>query len=158
MRLPGVLVDRLDGGADGLDHPHPDRVLPARLLQTLEHLGVPEPRVGPQQLDAGRAGAIDARDQLVGEAQHPLLRVRRALAQADVQRLARVRPGGQDRVIAQQLGVAVGGALLQPPADLADEAVDIDHQPPVARAGARPPRPLQRLAEQRGRAGAHART
>jgi hypothetical protein len=55
--LPGVLVDRLDGGADGLDHPHADRVLPARVFQALEHLGVPEPRVGPQQLDAGRAGA-----------------------------------------------------------------------------------------------------
>ena len=147
--LPGVLVDRLDGGADGLDHPHADRVLPARLLQALEDLGVPEPRVGPQQLDAGRAGALDARDQLLAEAQDPLLRVRRPLAQADVQRLARVRPGGEDRVVAQQLRVAVGGALLQAAADLADEAVDIDHQPPVAGAGAGLPRPLERLAEQR---------
>ncbi len=34
--LPGVLVNRLDGRADGLDHPHPDRVLPAGLLQALE--------------------------------------------------------------------------------------------------------------------------
>jgi hypothetical protein len=38
--LPGVLVDR---GADGLDHPHPDRVLPARLLEALEDLRVPKP-------------------------------------------------------------------------------------------------------------------
>jgi hypothetical protein len=42
----------------------------------------------------------------------------------------------------------VSGALLQTPADLADEAVDIDHQPPVAGAGARLPRPLECLAEQ----------
>ena len=80
---------------------HADRVLPAGLLQPLEDLGVPEPRVGAQQLDAGRAGPLDARDQLLAEAQHPLLRVRRPLAQPDVQRLARVRAGGEDRVVAE---------------------------------------------------------
>jgi hypothetical protein len=99
-------------------------------------------------LTTGRARPGHARNQLVGEAQHPLLRVRRSLAQADMQRLARVRPGGEDRVVAQQLGVPVGGALLQPAADLADEAVDVDHQPPVAGAGARPPGALDRHPEQ----------
>jgi hypothetical protein len=91
---------------------------------------------------------VTAGDQLVGEAQDPLLRVRRPLAQADVQRLTGVRPGGEDRVIAQQPRVPVGGALLQAPADLADEAVDVDHQPPAARARARVPRPLDGLPEQ----------
>ena len=70
----------------------------------------------------GRSRAQHAGDQLLAEALEPLLRVRRPLAQADVQRLARVGPWGQDRVVAQQLRVAVGGALLEPPADLADEA------------------------------------
>jgi hypothetical protein len=51
-------------------------------------------------------------------------------------------------VIAQQLGVPVAGAALQAPADLADEAVDIDNQPAVAGAGAGLPRPLNRSAQQ----------
>jgi hypothetical protein len=138
-----------DRSADGLDHPHPDRVLPAGLLEALEHFRVPKPRVGTQQLDAGCAGPLDAGDQLLAEAQHPLLGVRRSLAQADVQRLARVRPRGEDRVVAQQPGVAVGGALLEASANLADEAVDIDYQPPVARAGPGLPRPHKCLTEQR---------
>ena len=147
-RLPGVLGDRGDRGGDGLGHPHADRVLPVGPLEALEHLDVPEPRVGAQQLDAGRAGTRDARDQLVGEAQHPLLGVRGTLAQADVQRLARVGAGREDRVVAEQLRVAVGGALLEPAADLSDEAVDVDHQPPVAWAGAGLPGALERYPEQ----------
>ena len=111
-----------------------------------------------QQLLAGRAGTVDARDELLAEAQHPLLRVRRPLAQADVQHLAGVRAGGEDRVIPEQLGVAVGGALLQTAADLADEAVDIDDQPPVARARRRPATPAQAPGPAARRAGGHART
>jgi len=38
------------------------------------------------------AGAIDARDRLVGEAQHPARRVRRARAQPDVQHLTGLPP------------------------------------------------------------------
>jgi hypothetical protein len=124
--VPGGLVDRFDGGADGLDHPNSDRVLPARLLETLEDLGVPKPRVGPEQLDAGRAGAVDAGDQLVAKALDPLLRVRRTLPKTDVQRFARVGARRENWEVAQQMRIPVGGALLQPPADLPDEAVDID--------------------------------
>ncbi len=65
-----------------------------------------------------------------------------------MQRLARVGSGGEDRVVAEQPGVAVGGTLLQAPADLADETVDVDHQPPVTRAGAGLPRALKRLPEE----------
>lgn len=108
-----------------------------------------ESRVGAQQLDTGRAGPLDAGDQLIAEALDALLRVRRPLAQPDVQRLARVRARGEDRVIAEQLGVAVAGALLEVAVHLADEAVDVDHQSAVARAGAGQPRPLQRPAQQR---------
>jgi hypothetical protein len=63
-----------------------------------------------------------------------------------VQRLARIGAGGEDRVVAEQPGVAVGGALLE---DLADEAVDVDHQPPAAGPRAGPPRPLDRPPQQR---------
>lgn len=51
------------------------------------------------------------------------MRVRRPLAQADVQRLACVGAGGEVRVIPEPLGVAVGGTLLLVAADLAEEAV-----------------------------------
>ncbi len=70
------------------------------------------------------------------------------LRRSDVQRLAGIGASGQDRVVAEHLGVAVRGALLQRAADLADEAVDIDHQPALARPGAGPPRACQRLAQQ----------
>ena len=116
------------------------------------------PESARSSLHAGRAGALDAGDQLLAEAQHPLLRVRRPLPQADVQRLARVGAGGEDRVVAEQPRVAVGGALLQAAADLADEAVDVDHQPPVAGPGAGLPRALKRLGRAARRAGARART
>ena len=52
-------------------------------------------------------------------------------------------------MIPEQAGVAVAGALLETAADLADEAVDVDHQAPVAGTGAGLPGPLERPAEQR---------
>ncbi len=109
----------------------------------------PKPGVGPQQLHAASAGAVDAGDQLLAEALDPLLCVGRSLAQADVQRLPGVGARGQQRVVPVELGVAVGGALLVVAADLTDEAVDVDHQPAVARAGAGLPGPLDRPAQQR---------
>jgi hypothetical protein len=78
--LPVLRVDLLDGGVDGLDHPHPDRVLPAHLLEVLKDLRIPKSRVGAQQLHTSRAGSIDPCDQLLAETQHPLLSVRRSLA------------------------------------------------------------------------------
>src|SRR3954465_3225952 len=60
----------------------------------------------------------------------PLLRGGRPTAQADVQRRAGIGAGGQDRVVAEQPRVAVGRALLAVAANLALEAVDVDHQPP----------------------------
>ena len=66
-----------------------------------------------------------------------------------MQRLAGVRARGQNRVVAQQVRVAVGGALLEPAADLADEAVDIDDQAIIAGTRAGLPGTLERLAEQR---------
>jgi hypothetical protein len=48
-------------------------------------------------------------------------------------------------VVAELSGGA--GALLGVAVDLADEAVDVDHQPPRARPGARQPRASQHLAQ-----------
>jgi hypothetical protein len=106
------------------------------------------PRVRPQQLGPGRPGPLDAGDQLVQEAPDPARGVRRALAQADVQDLAGVGAGSQQRVIAAPAGIAERGALLGAPVDLADEAVDIDDKPPAAGARPCPPGARERLAEQ----------
>jgi hypothetical protein len=90
----------------------------------------------------------DAGDQLLTEALDPLLRVRRPVPEPDVQRLAGVRARGEDRVVAEDPGVPVGGALLAVATDLADEAVDIDHQPSRAGTGPGLPRARQRLGQQ----------
>jgi hypothetical protein len=145
---PGVFGDLLDRRVDGLGHAHGDRVLPAGPLQALEELGVPEPRVGAQQLDAGGAGAVHAGDQLIDETQDPALGVRRPLAQPQVEHLAGPRPRGQQRVKPALAGVAESGALLVVAVHLADEAVDIDDQALATGAGTRLPRAGQRLAEQ----------
>src|SRR4051812_32817557 len=71
--LPGALADRVDGGPDLLDVAHAHRVLPAGPLQALKDRGVPESRVGPEQLHAAGTGPVDARDQFLAEAQHPFL-------------------------------------------------------------------------------------
>ena len=66
-----------------------------------------------------------------------------------MQHLTSVSSGGKDRVIPEHLRVPIGRALLQAAAHLTYETVHIDHQPPLARTGARPPRSHQRLPEQR---------
>jgi hypothetical protein len=144
-RRPCRIVDQVDGGADVLGHPDADRVRPACLLELREHLRVPKAGVRAHELGAARAGAVDACDQLVAEAQDPALRVRRPLPQAQMQHLAAVRAAGEDRVIAALARVAERGALLGVAVHLADEAVDIDGQAPRARAGSRRPRALERL-------------
>jgi len=62
--------------------------------------------------------------------------------------LASVGARGQQRVVAAPAGVAERRALLAVAVDLADEAVDVDHQTPVAGTGPRLPRPLERLGQQ----------
>src|SRR4051794_23785238 len=65
--LPGVLVDLLDRRAYGGVWADADRELPAGAVEPVEGLVRPEPRVGAQQLGSARAGAPNARDQLVAE-------------------------------------------------------------------------------------------
>jgi hypothetical protein len=50
--------------------------------------------------------------------------------------LAGVGPRGEDRVVAEHLGVAVGGTGLELAEDLTDRRVDVDHQ--LVLTGARP--------------------
>ena len=118
---PRAVVDLLDRRPDLRLETDADRELPARAVEAVERLVRPEPRVGAQQLRAGRAGALHACDELVAEAQHPARGVRRALAQADAQDLAGVRARGNQRVVAADAGVAERGALLAVAEHLADE-------------------------------------
>ena len=65
-----------------------------------------------------------------------------------MQHLAGVGAGRQQRVIAAPTGVTEAGALLGIAVDVADEAVDVDDQSAVARAGPGAPRTCERLGEQ----------
>jgi hypothetical protein len=145
--LPVGVGDLFDRGADVGLRPHTDRVLPARALQAIEDVVAPEPRIGPQQLGGGRARARDAGDELVDEAQRAPGAVGRPPAKADVQDLAAVGPGGEERVVAALAGVAETGALLRIAVDLPDEAVQVDDEAPGARPGPGGPRPAQRLGQ-----------
>jgi hypothetical protein len=114
--LPGSLVDRLDRGADLLDVPYADRVLPARLSRRYSNtLVFQNPESAAQQLLAAGTGSLDASGQLLAEAQHPLLRVRRSPAHPDVQHLSGVRLGREDRVISQHLGVTMAAPCFKRP-------------------------------------------
>src|SRR4051794_18770946 len=74
----------------------------------------------------------DAWDELFGEPQPAAGGVRRALARANVQHLARIGTGREDLVVAALAGVAEPGAPLGIAMHLADERVDVDDEAPVA--------------------------
>jgi hypothetical protein len=63
--------------------------------------------------------------------------------------LAGVGSGREDRVVAEDLGVAVCGALLGFAGHLADRGVHVDHHPVVSRARSQLPRPGHDLADHR---------
>lgn len=61
--------------------------------------------------------------------------------------LAGVGPSGQDRVIAEHLGVAMGGASFEPAEHLSDGRVDVDHQLIGTRTGPEGPRTFERVTD-----------
>jgi hypothetical protein len=85
--------------------------------------------------DAGLlvTATLAEREQLFHEPAKPALRVRLPLTVTDVQHLAGIRTDRENRVIPKLARVPVAGALLALGADLPNEAVDVDHQRPVAR-------------------------
>ena len=54
---------------------------------------------------------------------------------------------GQDRVVAENLGVAVGGAGFEPAEHLSDGRVDVDHQLVMARTRSEGPRTFERVTD-----------
>src|SRR4051794_8349423 len=108
---------------------------------------VPKAGVGAQQLRAARAGARDARDELLDEPQRAPCGVRRTRPGTDVQHLASLRARGEDRVVATLARVAERSALLVVAVDLTDERIDVDRQRFLARSGAGRPCPRKALRE-----------
>ena len=93
------------------------------------------------------AGAADPGDGLVEEPADPALGVRLPLAHPSMEHLTGVGPGGEQRVIAELVGVTEPGTVFELPVDLADRGVDIDHQRQVPRPRTGRPRPAQGVAD-----------
>ena len=142
-RVVDVTPLLLGDGLNGPDHGFvqvdgdgvADIVVPARFHHVL---GV-EARVGPQGELAGGTGTTRPPDGLPNEPLCSPARAGRSLPLADVEDLARVGPGGDQRVLPEYAGVAIGGPLLLLPIDLLDGGVDVDDHRVIARTSAERP-------------------
>ena len=126
---PALLVQPLDQSHQGLHHPHPHRVVDLQALEVADGGGGPEARVEAHRDLTGGPGPAQPGDELLDEALGAALGVGRALAHPGVEHLAGVGPGGEQGVVTEHLGVAVGGTGLLLAGHLADGGVEIDHQP-----------------------------
>jgi hypothetical protein len=127
---PVALVDALDRPGQMPRDAHPHRVAHAQTLEGLEQHLVVEAGVETHGELAYRTGPAQAGDEFLDEALGPALGVGRPLSQPRMEHLAGTGPGGEDRVIAADLGVAEASSLLCVPAQLADGGVDVDDQVP----------------------------
>ena len=89
-----------------------DRPLDVVGVEAVDQLVGPEPRVGAYGGRPGGPGASQVGDELVAKSHHSSRRARGAFAHAGGEHFAGVGACGQQRVIAQHLGVAVRGAAL----------------------------------------------
>ena len=129
----------LGGLADG------DRVADVVAAAGGQYLGRPEPRVGPQGQLAADAGTTHPPGQLLHEPFGTAGGVGPPGAHAGMQYLAGVGSGGQQRMVAEHPGVAVGRALLGMPVDLTHGRVHIHRQRPSTRSGTGRPGPGEDL-------------
>ena len=107
----------------------------------------PKARVKTHDDRAGRSGPTQARHELFDEALDAALGVGRPLAQAGMEDLSGGGQGGQDRVVAELLGVAIGGTVLLLAVDLVDGRVDVDDEAFVTRSRPERPRGAEGLAD-----------
>ena len=142
-RLPGTLADGLVGCFDLGVLWDRDRVGRAVGADGRDHVIGEEPRVGAHRHARVRRQAPHPRQGLASEALVAALR--RPRPHPRMQHLAGVCSHRHQRVIAQHLGVAIGGALLGLSAHLTHRGVQIQrHLRDVGR-GAHRPRPRQRM-------------
>ena len=85
-----------------------------------------EARVGPKCERAGRPRSSHTPDELSDEALRPSSRSGRSLAEPDVEDLAGLCTRANQWVVAEDLGVAEGGALLVVSVHRTDRRVDVD--------------------------------
>jgi len=142
---PGGLGDRRDRVADWLGLADGDRVVHLVAPQRRDGLGRPEPRVHADGQLAGGTSAAHAGDELINESGHAAGGVGPAGPLAGVQHLTGSGAGGQQRVVAELAGVAVGGTLLVMAVDLHDGGVRVDCHRPIAGSGTGGPRPAKEL-------------
>jgi len=103
---PVRLIDPCDGGGDGLGaRAHRHGVGHAQAPEHLDRLVGPITRVEADDDLSGGPGPAQAGHQLFDEALGAALGVGRSLAHPGVEDLAGVGPSGQDRVVAEHLGV-----------------------------------------------------
>src|SRR4051812_35098489 len=146
--LSGVLVDLLDGGADvlvirtAIEYCQPafSRRLNTRVFQNPESALSSLAPVAPARSTRAMSSSTK-RSMPFWVFADPFLRRMCSTSRVSA-RVAR-------RGVAERGGVAVGGALVQPAADLSDEAVDVDDEPLGAGTGAGLSGALKRPAEQR---------
>ena len=91
---------------------HGHRVAHVEPVQRGDGVVGPEPRIDPDGERTGGAGAAHPGDELVDEPAGAALGVGLPFAHPGVQHLTGVGPGGEDRVVAEHLGVAEPGAVL----------------------------------------------
>jgi hypothetical protein len=139
------VVDGVDGrfdlGADG----GRDRPVDLQPGERVDQRPGEEPGVAAHRQRSLRSGPADPGDELFDEA--TVASIGGAFAQPGVQHLPGVSPGGQQRVVAEHSGVAVGGALLGLAVDFTDRRVQIDRHRSVTGTGAELPGPPDRLAD-----------
>jgi hypothetical protein len=123
-----------------------DREPHAGPAEPVEELVLVEPRVGSHDDRVAAPSATQAGQEFVDESDDASGGVDGAFAQPGVEDLAGVGAGGQQRVVAEDLGVAVRGAGLGVAVDLTDRGVHIDDQR-GGRASASTPGPLDRFGD-----------
>ena len=120
---PCRLVDGVDAGPDlGVDVDR-DGVGHAQAHQGVDERVGEEPGIGPQGERTAGPGPAHPGNEFFDESLVAALGG--SLAQAGVEHLARLGPRGDERVIAEDGGVAIGGALLRLSVDLADRRIEV---------------------------------
>ena len=127
-RGPSLFRDRSDRCLDFGDKADRDRPANTGLGEFVDEFPGPEPRIGPDRDRPAHPGPADRGEDLADEPENPTGGPGGAFTHPRSKDLTGAGTGGDQRVIAQHTGVAVGGALLLFAVDLGDGRVEIDHQ------------------------------
>ena len=142
---PRILADRCDGCLHAGVLLHGDRPGDRESVEDAHQVPAEEPRVGSQHHGPGPSGPAHPGDELFDEALGAPLR--RTLAQSGMEDLTGGRPHGEQRVVAEDLGVAIGRALLRLAVHLDDGRIQVDRHRVRTRTRPERPGPPDRLGD-----------